>query len=311
MKNININVYEQKIYLPKGNFIVESSENYLRLNFNFLNQDWINCDLIIAILVASDGKVYKEVLDNNNSVVVKKETLKANYIDISLLGYNSELYQTITTDVLTLPLDDTNKEAYTDLGESSFEKISNSFVKVRTQVINQKLNMIFTRNNGEEFVVPLDDINNDEEVVDLNELKNKVNKLDIRTKVIERPYVYPLEIGDVYPENRKITKYSVLNYNDDLERHIFEQGDTQVIIEYYVGYGFYCEINNFVTQEYKVIEAEELIFDFELTLTHYTGENRLCFIPIENELTTQDVYDELKELKSRFDNLEIAEDNEY
>lgn len=156
MKKMNINVNYQKLFLPNKQFVVELSKNYLEVQFNFLNDDWSKCDLIIAILKNTNGKIFKEVLDNNNSIIVKKQVLIGGYFEVSLCGYNHSLNQEIPTDVLTVPVNNSLKANESDVEETTYDKIDKSLVKARLDEFSR---LVFTRNNGEEIIVLINDTN--------------------------------------------------------------------------------------------------------------------------------------------------------
>ena len=154
MKKMNINVNYQKLFLPNKQYVVELSKNYLEVQFNFLDDNWNNCDLIIAILKNTNGEITKEVLDNNNSIIVKKQVLIGGYFEVSLCGYNHSQNQEIPTDVLTVPVNNSLKANESDVEETTYDKIDKSLVKARLDEFSR---LVFTRNNGEEIIVLIND----------------------------------------------------------------------------------------------------------------------------------------------------------
>ena len=154
MKQILLNVKQQKLFLPVNDYIVESSKNYLSLKFNFIDNDWSNCDLVIAVLENYDGKIFKEVLDNENCITVKKQVLTGGYFKVCLRGYNNKIGQTIPTNSVDIPVNYSIYVGQEDLEETTFDQIGNSFVKAR---LDDYSRIIFTRNNGKELVVQIND----------------------------------------------------------------------------------------------------------------------------------------------------------
>lgn len=154
MKQILLNVKQDKLFLPVNSFATESSKNYLSLKFNFLDNDWKDCDLILAIFENSNKQITKEVLDNENCVTVKPQVLIGPYFNVCLIGYNHSINQQIPTNYVNVPINYIININEQNVVETSYDKIEKSIIKARLDEFSR---LVFTRNNGEELIVLIND----------------------------------------------------------------------------------------------------------------------------------------------------------
>lgn len=150
MKILNLNVKQQKLFYEMPDFIVEGSREYLYLKFNFLSNDWNDCDMIVAIFEDNDKKITKEVLDNDNKVKVDKKILVGGAFNVSLSGYNNIIEQLITTNSISIPINYTIKSE--DNYKSTYDKIEDSIVDAD---LTSSFELTFTKNSGDKIILRL------------------------------------------------------------------------------------------------------------------------------------------------------------
>jgi hypothetical protein len=150
MRNILVNVNEQRLYLNQNEFIVEGSLNYLQLKVNFISENWKKCNFIIASYEHNNGTKSKEIVENNIAEI-KGKLLKTGVLKISLEGYSVSQNRIITTNYVELSIRNTltNDNEYEEI--NTYDKIFDSYHKA----YQEGMYLVLEKHNGEKTRVKL------------------------------------------------------------------------------------------------------------------------------------------------------------
>lgn len=235
MKILNLNVKQQKLFYELPDFIVEGSREYLYLKFNFLSNDWEDCDMIVAIFEDNDKKITKEVLDNENKVKVDKKILVGGAFNVSLSGYSNVIEQLITTNSVSIPINYTIKSD--DDYKSTYDKIEDSIVDAD---LTSSFELTFTKNSGDKIVLRLSSSGGGgtSDVTFVSVEENKTSGY-IRTEF--------LDLIKNSPDVKILQGERMFNYNGDngqTRLYLTLQDDIAHVIEVNLMDGFWKRVDN-------------------------------------------------------------------
>lgn len=85
---LNFKIENQRIRQCDDNFIVQKSNKYLKLNFHFLTDDWI--DLSKFIILKDSNRTAYEFSYSDDGIIVPSAVLTGNQFYVTVYGGNSE-----------------------------------------------------------------------------------------------------------------------------------------------------------------------------------------------------------------------------
>lgn len=187
--DLNFKINNQKLETQDKNFIVQKSNNYLRLIFDFQTDDWAGTTKFL-ILQNTDKENYLFEI-TNNSVTVPYDILIGNRFKISAYGLKQDNTR-ITTNIITILL---HKSGYTtDL--NNIEDLTPSVVEDLYMKLNQKASIESLDGKSDiDHTHSVSDVSGLSSVAitgDYNDLINKPESQNVEwDEVLNKPSSYP------------------------------------------------------------------------------------------------------------------------
>ena len=100
---IEFNVNNQRIRRTDNNYLVNLSKGYLECRFRFTSDDWAGLETYVVF--TAKGENYRHQVQNDNVFPLPDELMKHKYFYVQAYGINDESNKQLTTNTITISLD--------------------------------------------------------------------------------------------------------------------------------------------------------------------------------------------------------------